>query len=150
MVEGLSASGEQYKEAVDCLKRHPRLLHQAHVKAILDAPALNEGTWKELRRLHDIATQHLRALKAIDCELPGPFVTSMIELKLDQTTMFEWQRHIARTHCKFRISTSFCLSISLPRPVNRPCPSRTRSIIQTLFSLDGVKPHGWSHHIQLR
>ncbi len=51
VVEGLSTSGEQYKEAVDCLKKRfdrPRLLHQAHVKAILDAPALKEGTGKEL------------------------------------------------------------------------------------------------------
>ena len=37
--------------------------------------------------------QHLRALKATGCEAPGPFITSVLELKLDSSTMFEWQRH---------------------------------------------------------
>ena len=46
-----------------------------------------------MRRLHDTVQQHLRALKAMDYEPPGPFVTSILELKLDTNTMFEWQRH---------------------------------------------------------
>ena len=37
--------------------------------------------------------QHLRALKAMDYEPPGPFVTSILELKLDVNTMFEWQKY---------------------------------------------------------
>ena len=48
---------------------------------------------KELRRLHDTVLQHIRALKAMECEPSGPFITSVIELKLDTTTMFEWQKH---------------------------------------------------------
>ena len=48
---------------------------------ILDAPAL-----------YDTVQQHLRALKAMDYEPPGPFVTSILELKLDTNTMFEWQK----------------------------------------------------------
>ena len=60
---------------------------------ILEAPQLTEGNGKELWRLHDVVQQHLRALKAMDCEPPGPFVTSILELKLDQNTMFEWQKH---------------------------------------------------------
>ena len=47
----------------------------------------------ELCRLHDVAATHLRALKVMDYEPSGPFVTSILELKLDPTTMFEWQRH---------------------------------------------------------
>ena len=85
-IEGLSRSGEYYAEAVDCLKSRydrPRLIHQTHVRLILEAPALKEGTGKELRRLHDTVQQHLRALKAMDYEPPGPFVTSILELKLD-------------------------------------------------------------------
>ena len=42
VVEGLSGSGDQYKEAVDCMhKRYDRpcLLHQTHVWAIIDAPS---------------------------------------------------------------------------------------------------------------
>ena len=63
------------------------------MRTILEAPALKEGTKKELRRLHDTVQQHLRALKAMGHEPSGPFITSALELKLDANTMFEWQRH---------------------------------------------------------
>ena len=95
VVEGLSGSGDHYKEAIDCLctrYNRPRLLHQAHVQAIVDAPSLRDGSGQELRCLHDTANQHLRALRAMDCEPPGRFITSLLELKLDPTTMFEWQK----------------------------------------------------------
>ena len=94
-VEGLSGSGDQYEEAVECLRKRfdrPRLLHQAHVRAIVDAPSLKDGNGKELRRLHDTVIQHLRALKTMKYELPGHFITSLLELKLDPGTTFEWQR----------------------------------------------------------
>ena len=29
----------------------------------------------------------------MDCEPSGPFLTFVIELKSDTTTMFEWQKH---------------------------------------------------------
>ena len=48
---------------------------------------------KELRRLHDTVQQHLCALKAMDCTALGSFITSVLVLKLDSNTMFEWQRH---------------------------------------------------------
>jgi hypothetical protein len=48
---------------------------------ILEAPALKDG--RELHRLHDTVQQHLRALKAMDYEPSGPFITSALELKLD-------------------------------------------------------------------
>ena len=63
------------------------------MRAIVEAPSLKDGSGKELRRLHDTVNQHLRALKAMGCEPSGPFVTSMLELKLDTTTMFEWRKH---------------------------------------------------------
>ena len=34
-----------------------------------------------------------RALKALGYEPSGPFVTSILELKLDTTTSFEWQKY---------------------------------------------------------
>ena len=64
---------------------------------ILETPSLKEGTGRELRRLHDTVQQHLRALKAMDYEPSGPFITSTLELKLDPNTMFEWQKHSQRS-----------------------------------------------------
>ena len=96
VIEGLSHSGDCYLEAVECLKGRyncPRLIHQAHVRVILEAPSLKTGGGKELRRLHDIILQHLRALKAMGYKPSSPFLTSIIELKLDQGTMFKWQKH---------------------------------------------------------
>ena len=37
--------------------------------------------------------QHLRALKSMGYEPSAPFITSVLELKLDVGTMFEWQKH---------------------------------------------------------
>ena len=96
VVEGLSRSGDHYDEAITCLKTRydrPRLIHQAHVRKIIEIPNLKDGSGKELRRLHDTAQQHLRALKALGHDPPGSFITSLLELKLDINTMFEWQWH---------------------------------------------------------
>ena len=96
VIEGLSGSGDDYRGAVETLRERydrPRLLHLAHVRAIAGATHLKDGNGKELRRLHDSLIQHLRALKAMDYEPSGPFVTSLIELKFDSTTAFEWHRH---------------------------------------------------------
>lgn len=71
----------------------PQLIHQAHVKVILDTPHIKDGSGKELRRLHDEVQQHLRALRSMGQEPSGTFVTSVLELILDQSTLFEWQRH---------------------------------------------------------
>ena len=94
-IKGFSQSGEFYAEAVECLQSRydrPRLIHQTHVNMILEPPPLREGNGKELRRLHDTVQQHLRALKAMDYEPSGPFITSVLEFKLDTSTMFEWQK----------------------------------------------------------
>ena len=96
VIEGLSRSGDNYTEAVECLQSRydrPRLIHKTHVRMILDTPPLKEGIGKELRRLQDTVQQHLRALKAIDYEAPGPFITFVLEVKLDQNTLFEWHKH---------------------------------------------------------
>ena len=95
-IDGLSQSGDNYSEAIACLKARydrPRLIHKGHVKMILEAPPLKEGSGKELRALHDAVQQHVRALKSMGYEPSGPFITSALELKLDDTTMFEWQKH---------------------------------------------------------
>ena len=95
IIDGLSTSGEFYDEAIETLKARynlPRLIHQSHVRTILEAPSLKEGTGHEIRRLHDTVQQHLRALKSMGCEPSGPFITSILELKLDSNTSFEWQK----------------------------------------------------------
>ena len=95
VIEGLSRSGEYYAEAIESLKKRydrPRLIHQTHVRMILEATPLKEGSGKELRRLHDTVQQHLRALRAMDYDPSGPFITSILELKLDTNTVFEWQK----------------------------------------------------------
>lgn len=96
VIEGLSRSGEHYTEAIKSLKSRydrPRLIHQTHVRMIVEAPSLKDGSGKELRRLHDTIQQHLRALKALGHEPSPAFITSMLELKLDVATTFEWQKH---------------------------------------------------------
>lgn len=99
-IEGLSHSGEHYPEAVSSLRArydHPRIIHQTHVKKILNTPPVKDGSGKELRKLHDTLQQHLRALKSMEYDPSGPFLTSVIELKLDQNTLFEWQKHTQET-----------------------------------------------------
>ena len=96
IIEGLTRSGEHYVEAVESLKSRfdrPRLIHQTHVRCILESPSLREGSGKELRKLYDTIQQHIRALKSMGHEPSPSFITSVIELKLDTNTMFEWQRH---------------------------------------------------------
>ena len=78
VIEGLSRSGDHYNEAVTCLKSRydrPRLIHQAHVRKILETPNLKDGSGRELCRLRDAAQQHLRALKALGHE-PVHHITS--------------------------------------------------------------------------
>ena len=68
VIEGLSHSGDQYEEAIDTIKARydrPQVIHQTHVRKIYEMPSLMDGSGKELRRFHDTAKQHLRALKAM-------------------------------------------------------------------------------------
>ncbi len=58
IIEGLSHSGDQYKEAIDFVKARydrPRIIHQAHVRKIYEVPGLKDGSGKEIRRFHDTA-----------------------------------------------------------------------------------------------
>lgn len=82
IIERLSHTGDQYKEAVASLNyNRPRLIHQTHAKKICEIPNLKDGSGRELR---DIVKQHLRALKSMGQEPNGPFITSMLELKFDK------------------------------------------------------------------
>ena len=93
LIAGLTKSSEHYDEAVKCLQERydrPRQIHQTHVRCIVEAPPLKGGSGKEIRALHDVVIQHLRALKSLGHEPSPAFITSLLEMKLDSTTMFEW------------------------------------------------------------
>ena len=67
VIDGLSHTGDNYPEAIASLRSRydrPRLIHQAHVKVIIELSRVKDGTGKELRRFHDEVQQHLRALRA--------------------------------------------------------------------------------------
>ena len=96
VIQGLAHSAGSYQEAIECLQQRyhrPRLIHQKHVKSIVEVPAVKSGTGKELRQLHDIVSQHLRSLKNIKGDTFESFVSSRIETKLDQAPKFVWQQH---------------------------------------------------------
>ena len=81
--------------SIECLLNRydrPRLIHQAQVCAIINVPSLKEGNGNEIRCLHDVQLQHYRALKAMNEDKFETLLTGMIELKLDPTTMKDWQR----------------------------------------------------------
>lgn len=59
----------------------------------MDASPLKDSSGKELRHLYDTLQQNLRALKTMKYEPDSSFITSIIELKLDDTTLFKWQKH---------------------------------------------------------
>ena len=96
VVEGLSRTGEHYKEAVDTLRKRydrPRLIHQAHVCAILCAPALKTGSRKELRRLHDTLVQHLRGTdEGCMCLYQDPWQVRRLHPRwpLDSSRCYVW------------------------------------------------------------
>ena len=71
VIEGLSGSGDNYSKAVKRLKARYdqlRLIHQSHVKVILEVHSLKDGNGKELCKFHDTLQQHLHALDAEECE----------------------------------------------------------------------------------
>lgn len=118
IIKGLAHSGEQYEEAITSRYDRPRLVHQAHVRMILESPQLREGSGKELRRLHDTLQLHTRALKSMGKEPSLSFITFIVELKLDTGTMFEWQR-LTQSDTDL-IKRSWNSSTIEPRPLKLP------------------------------
>lgn len=58
------------------------------MRRIVEVASLKDGTGREIRTLHDVVVQHIRALKSLGHEPPGLFITSLLEMKLGPTTMF--------------------------------------------------------------
>ena len=80
-IEELSRFGDHYAEVVKCLEtryNRPKLINQAHVKKIVEIPALKNGSGSELCHLHDTAQQHIHVLKPMSHEPDGTFITSFL------------------------------------------------------------------------
>ena len=96
LVANLSPSGDQYSEAIKCLQdryNRPRLVLQAHTTALIECPSLKEGSSRELRRIHDTWTSHTRALKVLGATLDHVYLTTLLQMKLDRSTTYEWEKH---------------------------------------------------------
>ena len=94
-IEGIDATAEAYPEAIEALKARfdrPEVIHRAHVRSLLKAKYLKDGSPSELRNLHDTFQHHHRSLKAIKKLNFGQFITALGESKLDTTTMIEWPK----------------------------------------------------------
>ena len=68
LIAGLMKSSEHFDEAIKCLQEGyncPHQIHQKHICRIVEAPPLKDGTGKEIRALHNLVVQHLRALKSL-------------------------------------------------------------------------------------
>ena len=79
LIAGLTKSSDHYDEAIKCLQERydrPRQIHQAHVRRIVEVASLKDGTGREIRALHNVVVQHIRALKSLGHEPPGSFITS--------------------------------------------------------------------------
>ena len=101
IIQGLAQSGEQYAEATKCLVfrfDRSQLIHHWSTRLTWGWSSISLNDMMGVKRSwRDCMTQSnnlpLRALKSMDEELSPSFITSTVELKLDSTTMFEWQRH---------------------------------------------------------
>ena len=96
VIKGLLGTRSEYSEAIECLQKcydRPCILRHAHVQAIVEAPVVKHGSGKELRHLHDVCSQHLWASNVMKCKPSGALLTPLIEMILDESTMFEWERH---------------------------------------------------------
>ena len=94
-IEGIDATAEAYPEAIEALKARfdrPEVIHHAHVRSLLKAKYLKDGSPSELRNLHNTFQHHLRSLKALKKLNFGQFITALGESKLGTTIMIEWQK----------------------------------------------------------
>ena len=139
VIEGLSRTAGSYAEAVECLRERydrPRLIHQAHVRAILEAPSMKSGSGQELRHLHDVVKQHMRALKAMKSDSLKTFVSSLIELKLIDLRCL-CGRIPAKTKKRFR-RTWNCWNLLIcalvPRKISRERATRNVILVRDTTS----------------
>ena len=96
VISGLAQTVDAYKESISCLQScydQRCLIHQAHVRTILEAALLKSGGGKEVRRLHDITNQHSCPLKVVKQDSFNSLLRAIIKSKIDSSTMKEWQKY---------------------------------------------------------
>ena len=130
-----------------------RLIHQAHVKAILEATALKDGTRKEICKLHDIIQQHLRAAKVVDeafyvddCLTGANTVEEAIELQRQLRDLFSEADFVLR---KWN-SSSPALLQAIPPDLRDTQTSLTISSSEDIYTKTlGTEWHSVIDHFQL-
>jgi len=58
-----------------------QILVEQNVCHIVEAPPSKDGLGKEIRTLHDLVIEHLRALKSMGHEPSQAFITSLLKMK---------------------------------------------------------------------
>ncbi|XP_050063234.1 uncharacterized protein LOC126552559 [Aphis gossypii] len=100
-IKCLETTGNNYIIAWQSLitrYNNKRVLVQTHVKAIYDLETVGGDSAKRLRQFTDALNGHMRALEALGQEPTnwGPLLMHIILIKLDKTTLKEWE---ARAPC---------------------------------------------------
>jgi hypothetical protein len=95
-IENLAISGANYDEAWSLLEKrygNERLIVQAHIRKILNSPAINKCTAASLRQLSDDVRSNLAALKALNRPVQhwDDILVTIIPDKLDFHSNREWQ-----------------------------------------------------------
>ena len=89
VVLGLTQTYKNFNEAMQYLNKRsdrPCVLHQVHFRKIQEAFPLKAGSGQELRPVHDLLSQHIRALTASEGYNIETYLTAAIELKLVEVT----------------------------------------------------------------
>ena len=61
-----------------------------HIRSIVDAAPVKNGSEKEIHRLYDAATQHYCAPKAAKADSFKMLLTVILQQKLDEKTLLKW------------------------------------------------------------
>ena len=88
---------KNYEEAVKFLRKNynkPRIVHQSHVKALVEAPIIRTGSGRELQQLHNVVSCHVRSRRTFQGDIFEAFLLASIEMKLDQESKLAWQQHM--------------------------------------------------------
>ena len=93
VIQELTQTSESYEEAIKCLNEQydcPRLVQEEHIRSMVDAVPIKNGSDKELRRFYDAAIQHYPVLKAAKNNSFETVLTMIRQQKLNEKTWLKW------------------------------------------------------------